>query len=154
MKIANMQGFMQKYKRLIYSINMVIKSNFKNKLGRKFKVNLIEQISIAIFKLKYNLPDRLLEDIFKIDHVTISRIINRISLYLAKFTLLNTEKDEFYIVDSTTIRIGKGKNNKTYSGYKHHHGIKFQVVINDKNYIRAVSKAYPSSIHDKKIFFS
>ena len=38
---------------------MKIKSNFKNKLGRKFKVSLIEQISITIFKLKYNLPDRV-----------------------------------------------------------------------------------------------
>ena len=56
---------------------MKIKSNFKNKLGRKFKVSLIEQISITIFKLKYNLPDRVLEDIFKIDHVTINRLISR-----------------------------------------------------------------------------
>ena len=56
---------------------MKIKSSFKNKLGRKFKVSLIEQISITIFKLKYNLPDRVLEDIFKIDHVTINRIIKR-----------------------------------------------------------------------------
>jgi len=132
----------------------MIKSKFKGKLGRKFKIDLIEQISITIFKLKYDLPDRILEDIFKIVHVTISSIINRISLYLARFTLPNTEEDRFYIVDSTTIRIGKGKNNKTYSGYKHHHGVKFQVVINDKNYIKAVSKAYPSSIHDKKIFLS
>jgi len=131
MKIANMQGFIQKYKRIIYSINMVIKSNFKGKLGRKFKVNLIEQISITIFKLKYNLPDRILEDIFRVDHVTISRIINRISLYLSKFNLSPTDKSEFYIVDSTTIRRGKGKNSDTYSGYKHHHGVKFQVIINE-----------------------
>ena len=149
MKIANMQGFMQKYKKIIYSIYMIIKSNFKGRLGRKFKVGLIEQISITIFKLKYNLPDRVLEDLFKIDHVTISRVINRISWYLSKFTLPNTEKDNFYIVDSTTIRIGKGKSSNTYSGYKHHHGIKFQVIINENSIIKSVSKAYPNSIHDK-----
>ena len=78
-----LKGFMHNQK----SIYMKIKSNFKNKLGRKFKVSLIEQISITIFKLKYNLPDRVLEDIFKIDHVTINRIINRISLYISKFNL-------------------------------------------------------------------
>ena len=68
---------MHNQKKIIYSIYMKIKSNFKNKLGRKFKVSLIEQISITIFKLKYNLPDRVLEDIFKIDHVTINRLISR-----------------------------------------------------------------------------
>lgn len=153
MKIANMQGFMQKYKRLIYSVYMMIRKLFFNKLGRKFKVSLIEQISITIFKLKYNLPDRVLEDLFRIDHVTISRIINRISSYLSKFNLSLLDKtDEFYIVDSTIIRIGKGKSSDTYSGYKHHHGVKFQVIINEKSIIRSISKAYPSSMHDKKIF--
>ena len=62
MKTITMQvlkGFMHNQKKIIYSIYMKIKSNFKNKLGRKFKVSLIEQISITIFKLKYNLPDRV-----------------------------------------------------------------------------------------------
>ena len=110
MKIITMQvlkGFMHNQKKIIYSIYMKIKSNFKNKLGRKFKVSLIEQISITIFKLKYNLPDRVLEDIFKIDHVTINRIINRMSFYISKFNLNSKLDNEFYIVDSTTLRIGK-----------------------------------------------
>ncbi len=55
-------------------------------------------------------------------------------------------------MDSTVLRIGKGKNNETYSGYKHHHGVKFQVTINDKSMIEHVSKSYSSSIHDKKLF--
>ena len=99
MKIITMQvlkGFMHNQKKIIYSIYMKIKFNFKNKLGRKFKVGLIEQISITIFKLKYNLPDRVLEDIFKIDHVTINRIINRISLYISKFNLNSKLDNEFY----------------------------------------------------------
>ena len=57
-------------------------------------------------------------------------------------------------MDSTVLRIGKGKNKETYSGYKHHHGIKFQLVINDKNLIEHVSKSYSSSIHDKKLFIN
>ena len=155
MKTITMQvlkGFMHTQKKIIYSIYMKIKLNFKNKLGRKFKVGLIEQISITIFKLKYNLPDRVLEDIFKIDHVTINRIINRISLYISKFNLNSKLDNEFYIVDSTTLRIGKDKTKNSYSGYKHHHGVKFQVIVNDKSIIQNISKAYPSSIHDKKLF--
>ena len=38
------------------------------------------------------------------------------------------------------------------SGYKHHHGIKFQIIVNDKSMIEHVSKSYSSSIHDKKLF--
>ena len=57
-------------------------------------------------------------------------------------------------MDSTTLRIGKGKNKETYSGYKHHHGIKFQLVINHKSMIKHVSKSYSSSIHDKKLFIN
>ena len=91
---------------------------------------------------------------FHIDHVTISRIILRISLYLSKIkiNINNKESNLFYIVDSTVLRIGKGKNKETYSGYKHHHGIKFQITVNDKNLIEHVSKSYSSSIHDKKLF--
>ncbi len=111
-------------------------------------------MAITVFKLKYNLPDRILEDIFKIDHVTISRMINRISIYLNKFNITNNYNNEFYIVDSTILRIGKDKSPTTYSGYKHHHGIKFQVIINDKSIIQNVSKSYLSSSHDKKLFLS
>lgn len=57
-------------------------------------------------------------------------------------------------MDSTTLRIGKGKNKETYSGYKHHHGVKFQVVINNESLIKHVSKSYSSSIHDKKLFIT
>ena len=39
-----MQGFFQNNKKIIYSINMVIKANFKGKLGRKYY--LIKQIEI------------------------------------------------------------------------------------------------------------
>ena len=106
---------------------------------------------ITLFKLRYNLPDRVMEDLFKIDHVTISRIIIRISLYMTKIKFNIINKD-YYIVDSTVLRIGKGKNKETYSGYKHHHGIKFQIIVNDKRVIEHVSKSYSSSIHDKKLF--
>jgi hypothetical protein len=153
MKYYKMQ-FFQQYKKLIYSVNMIVKNEFKYKLGRKFKISLIEQITLTIFKLKYNLPDIALEDLFDIDHVKISRIIHRITYYLSQFNTsnLSTINNNFYIVDSTTLRIGKCKNNATYSGYKHHHGVKFQLVINDLNQMMCVSKGYESSHHDKKIF--
>ena len=152
--LLNKGYFSNMNKKIIYSLYMIIKTEFNKKLGRKCKVSLIEQIMITLFKLRYNLPDRILEDLFRIDHVTISRIIIRISTYLSKdnINIKDKESNLFYIVDSTVLRIGKGKNNETYSGYKHHHGVKFQVTINDKSMIEHVSKSYSSSIHDKKLF--
>lgn len=153
-ELINKGYFSSLNKKLIFSLYMIIKNEFNKKLGRKCKVSLIEQIMITLFKLRYNLPDRILEDLFRIDHVTISRIIIRISTYLSKVNINIKDKESnlFYIVDSTVLRIGKGKNNETYSGYKHHHGVKFQVTINDKSMIEHVSKSYSSSIHDKKLF--
>ena len=153
-QLLNKSYFSSLNKKIIYSVYMMIRNEFKKKLGRKCKVSLIEQIMITLFKLRYNLPDRILEDLFRIDHVTISRIIIRISTYLSKVNINIKDKESnlFYIVDSTVLRIGKGKNNETYSGYKHHHGVKFQVTINDKSMIEHVSKSYSSSIHDKKLF--
>ena len=150
-RLLNKGYFSNMNKKIIYSVYMIIKTEFKKKLGRKCKVSLLEQIMITLFKLRYNLPDRVMEDLFKIDHVTISRIIIRISLYMTKIKFNIINKD-YYIVDSTVLRIGKGKNKETYSGYKHHHGIKFQIIVNDKSLIEHVSKSYSSSIHDKKLF--
>ena len=42
---------------------MMIRNDFKKKLGRKCKVSLLEQIMITLFKLRYNLPDRILEEL-------------------------------------------------------------------------------------------
>jgi hypothetical protein len=39
------------------------------------------------------------------------------------------------VVDTTTIRIGKGKNKSTYSGYKNYHGIKYQLICDNKSKI-------------------
>lgn len=154
-QLLNKGYFSNLNKKIIYSVYMVIKAEFNKKLGRKCKVSLLEQIMITFFKLRYNLPDRIMEDLFKIDHVTISRIILRISLYMSKIKIKIKDRDnDYYIVDSTVLRIGKGKNKETYSGYKHHHGIKFQIIINDKSMIEHINKSYNSSIHDKKLFIT
>ena len=142
--------------KLIYSIYAFIKSVYGNKRGRKYKVSLIYQIVITIFKLRYNLPDRVLEGLLKIDHVTISRIIQRISLYIGNIKLPRDNKNElnieYYVVDTTTIRIGKSKNKKTYSGYKNYHGVKYQLICDSENKIKEISRGYEASIHDKKVF--
>ena len=153
MKPSELTVISSDFRRLSLIIYLQLKPQFKHKRGAPFKVSLTEQILLTLFKLKYNLPDRVLEHLFKIDHVTISRIILRISIAIADLNLaVNTSNEEYYIVDSTLIKIGKDKTAATYTGYKHMHGIKFQVITNDHNQIRVISNSHPASIHDKKIF--
>ena len=57
--LLNKGYFSNMNKKIIYSLYMIIKTEFNKKLGRKCKVSLIEQIMITLFKLRYNLPDRL-----------------------------------------------------------------------------------------------
>ena len=158
MKTSNLKSLNKiiNNQKLIYSIYAFIKSVYGNKRGRKYKVSLIYQIVITIFKLRYNLPDRVLEGLLKIDHVTISRIVQRISLYIGNIKLPVNNKNElnieYYVVDTTTIRIGKSKNKKTYSGYKNYHGIKYQLICDSESKIKEISRGYEASIHDKKVF--
>lgn len=135
------------------SIYMRLKDIYKQKRGPKFKLSLIKQILITLFKLKCNLPDRVLECLFKIDHVTISRCILRISQAISSLNI-KVALSRVYIVDTTTLRVGKNKTSHTYSGYKHHHGFKYQCIINDAKEIVSISEGLESSIHDKRIFES
>ena len=136
-----------------YGIYQFIKHKFKSKLGRKYKLSLVEQIVITLFKLRYNLPDRVLESLVHVDHVTISRAITRMVIYMSHIKIKPTNNN-YYVVDSTTIRIGKEKTKKDYSGYKHYYGLKYQVICNDNKEIISVSQGYESSLHDKKLFLT
>ena len=55
-ELLNKGYFSNLNKKIIYSLYMMIKTEFNKKLGRNCKV---EQIMITLFKLRYNLPDRL-----------------------------------------------------------------------------------------------
>lgn len=156
MNLLTIKGFKEiiNNQKLIYSIYAFCKSIYRNNRGRKHKVSLLYQIIITIFKLKYNLPDRVLEKLLNIDHVTISRIVNRISIHLGNLRLPNMDtKTNYYVVDTTTIRVGRGKKKETYSGYKNYHGLKYQVICDSESNIIEVSKGYEASIHDKKNIF-
>ncbi len=152
-----MKNFTHHHQKLIASLFFMLRHKMKSRLGRKCSVNLTSQITIAVFKLHYNLPDRILEDIFKVDHVTIHRIFHRILKELGNLSQIvgkavASKPIEFYVTDSTTLPIGKGKNNKTFSGYKHHHSVKFQVFVDQHKLIHHVSSIHDASEHDKNIF--
>ena len=151
MRTFNLEDLQHIFHKSSLTIYLLLKNRYKHKRGPKFRLSLIEQIVLTLFKLKYNLPDRIMECLFNIDHVTISRCIIRISSMISELNF-KVENSSLYIVDTTTIRIGKGKSMHTYSGYKHHHGLKYQCIVNEHNDIVSITSGIESSIHDKKIF--
>jgi hypothetical protein len=52
-KLNNKGYFSNINKKIIYSVYLMIRNEFKKKLGKKFKVSLLEQIVITLFKLRY-----------------------------------------------------------------------------------------------------
>ena len=65
-----------------------------------------------------------------------------------KFPKLTTRA----LVDTTTIRLGRGSCVGDTTGYKHLRGIKIQVMVDKAGCIGSVSGPYPASWHDKRIF--
>lgn len=59
------------------------------------------------------------------------------------------------VIDSTEQRRRRPKNKKKqknfYSGKKHQHGFKTQIVVDKRGRILNVSKTYPARIHDKTV---
>lgn len=107
MNFTTIQSLLQvnNHKAIVYGVYAYIKHKFKAKLGRRYKLSLVEQITITLFKLKYNLPDRVLESLLQVDHV--SRAIKRIISYMSHISLKTPDNSQYYVVDTTTIRIGK-----------------------------------------------
>jgi hypothetical protein len=120
------------------------------KIKNLLRIGNTKHIVITLFKLRYNLPDRVLEILVNVDHVTISRAITRMVIYMNH--IIKSTNNNYYVVDSTTIRIGRGKTKKDYSDYKHYYGLKYQVICDNNKEIISVSQGYESSLHDKKLF--
>lgn len=122
--------------------------------GRPRQLSVAQQLEITLFKLRYNLPYRVLEAITSVDHVTLSRAVKRTLLQLSALPLapVPTCKDVTCFVDTTTIRIGRHTTQQDYTGYKHLRGIKFQCVALASMHILAVSAEYSAAIHDKNVF--
>lgn len=105
---------------------------------------------MLLVKLRLDLPYRAIEAISGIDAVTASRMVKRM-LGRLNDTPMARGATEFYRVDTTTVRI-KTHQDRHDSGYKHHRGIKTQVLADAQRRIHHLSIAYPARMHDKVIW--
>ena len=113
----------------VYTAYLLIEKDLKSKY-KPFKLNAVEQITLTLFKLRYALSDRAIEVLFSVDHVTASRVVERVCALLSRLVLKASPSLNYLIVDSTIIPIGRGKINTDYTGYKKKSAIKIQVICN------------------------
>ena len=100
----------------------------------------------------------VLSQLFQVDEATICRAIRRISplaqrlLQIKPERLLQSNELKLMIVDATEQRIERPKNQRDYySGKKHAHTIKTEIVTDPSGKILRVSKPYEGRVHDFEI---
>lgn len=147
--------------------------------GRKYRLRSIEDklLLILIFYRTY-LNYEVLGWIFNLNASNICRLIKKLiplleiaadptlssSLRLIKHKRKRLGFEEFIrvypdlfelVIDTTEQKRQRPKNKRKqknfYSGKKHQHGLKTQIVVDKKGRIINVSKTYPSRIHDKTV---
>lgn len=149
--------------------------------GRKYKLDSIqEKTLLTLMFYRHNVTHEVLGFIFDLDASNITRLINKMLPIFEqsadpalKSYFENTKKYsekisdtiEFFTrypelkmlrVDATEQRRNRPQDKelrkKVYSGKKKIFANKTQILIDEKLKILDVSKSYPGSIHDKKIF--
>jgi hypothetical protein len=126
-------------------------TSMRRRLGRPVTHWIDVQFRITLMKLRHNLTYRAIESITGIDAVTASRIVRRVLGLLSPATMPTADPPIFLVVDATISRVGTTLP-RFYSGYKHHRGLKTQIVCDEKRFIRHVSPPQPASVHDKKLW--
>ena len=119
--------------------------------GRPFKYSLKVHLILTRMKLRHNPDYRTLETLCGVDSVTASRMVIRVVNALVLSKKLPNTGGRWFIVDSTTVRVN-GSGSKLYSGYKHHKGVKAQVLVSNTGDIVDIAGYAPASVHDKTLW--
>ena len=131
----------------------------KQVAGRPYGIgDLREHLLLLLIYYRYYTTYFFLGQIFHVDEATICRAIKRIAplaervLKIKPQKLLNEKDLEFLIVDATEQQIERPKNQHDYySGKKHAHTIKTEILVDRKRRILRASKPYEGRIHDFNI---
>ena len=151
----------EKFEKIAERIRPAWRAVQKRKLvaGRPYEIgDLREHLLLLLIYYRTYTTHLFLAQIFHVDEATICRAIRRIAplaeqiLKIKPERLLSEESLKLLIVDATEQRIERPKNQRDYySGKKHTHTIKTEIVTNEKGKILRVSKSYEGRTHDFKI---
>jgi hypothetical protein len=139
---------------VIVNLERRIGGNFtRNGSGAPFRRPVRTIIVAALIKLRGNDAYRTLSIYLGIPHVTLHRYATRVVALLAGQRLGSGRRAAhgWLIVDTTCNRV-RSIDKADYSGYKHHHIRKVQVVADDRSRIVDTSPAWSGATHDKEIW--
>jgi len=134
--------------------------------GRNFDLPLCDRLLALLMYYRFYTSHAFVGFVFHVDARTIGRTIKGLEPLLAqifriperKLKLSEQDKEEieqlfFDATEQPTQRPkNKGEQKRHYSGKKKRHTLKHQAVTDQKGRIRAVSRAYPGRVHDKKVY--
>ncbi len=131
--------------------------------GRNYDLSLEDRLLVLLMYYRLYVSHATLGFLFDLDDSTVSRRIRQLEPLLAQFFRIPERKIEmnrevieqlfFDATEQPIQRPGKKSEQKQhYSGKKKRHTLKHQAVTDQKGRIRAVSRAYPGRVHDKKVY--
>ena len=151
----------EKFEKITKQLKPAWEAIQKRKLveGRPYGVGeLSEHLLLLLIYYRTYTTHLFLAQIFKVDEATICRAIKRVAplaeriLKIKPEKLLSENDLQLLIVDATEQRIERPKNQRDYySGKKHAHTIKTEIVTDSKGRILRVSKPYEGRVHDFEI---
>lgn len=151
----------ESFKNLVKRLNRSWRLEQKRKCVavRPYRIgDLREHLLLLLVHYRTYTTHLFLAQIFHVDEATVSRSIRRIMplaeriLKIKPEKLLSENELQLLIVDATEQCIERPKNQRDYySGKKHAHTIKTEIITDPKGRILRVSKPYEGRVHDFKI---
>ena len=151
----------EKFEKITKQLKPVWRAVQKRKLveGRPYGVGgLREHLLLLLIYYRTYTTHLFLAQIFHVDEATICRAIKRVGplaeriLKIKPEKLLSENDLQLLIVDATEQRVERPKNQRDYySGKKHAHTIKTEIVTDSKGRILRVSQPYEGRVHDFEI---
>ena len=151
----------EKFGKMIKALKLVWIAAQKRKCvaGRPYGIgDLREHLLFLLIYYRTYTTHLFLAQIFHVDEATVSRSIRRIMplaeriLKIKPEKLLSENDLQLLIIDATEQCIERPKNQRDYySGKKHAHTIKTEIITDPKGRILRVSKPYEGRVHDFKI---
>lgn len=131
--------------------------------GRNYDLSLEDRLLLLLMYYRLYTTHAMLGFLFDLDDSAVSRRIRQLEPLLAQLfriperkIKMNQQEIEQLFFDATEQPIQrpqkKGEQKRHYSGKKKRHTLKHQAVTDQRGKIKAVSRAYPGRVHDKKVY--
>ena len=128
--------------------------------GRPFKLNLSDMLLMLFLYYRSYVTHEFLAYLFGIDSSRVCRLFKKLEPLVCQIVKINKERDlsqkelENLLIDATEQKTQRPtkKQKPYYSGKKKMHSLKTEIRTTLEGHIVYVSKPYPGSVHDFKVY--